>query len=338
MDLPYSLRSSLPMGLRYLMFQHHPPDPCRPQRRKTRPVRSIFLVIALLVTSGGAQVIAATPKVVATIRPLHFIATAITAGVSQPELLLHQPGSVHHFQLRPSQVKLLNQASIIVWIGPGLELPLSRYLNTNRPGVVTVQTLTGLKRLRPRSAHGPASHRHSDTDPHLWLDPENARIIATAITDVLSRQDPLHRPQYQKNREEFMEKLQSLKQWLRDQAAQLPTTPFLVYHDAYQYLENVLGIRAVSAVYPGPTELLSAKSGLRLRHAVQKHHISCLLVEVNTPVKALNTVFGDSAPALAYLDPLGTTLTANPDAYFEMIKNNTTALATCLRDHLPQKK
>jgi zinc transport system substrate-binding protein len=67
----------------------------------------------------------AAPQVVVSIKPIHSLAAGVMQGVASPILLLEPPNSPHYFQLRPSHAKLLQEADLMIWVGPDLENFLS---------------------------------------------------------------------------------------------------------------------------------------------------------------------------------------------------------------------
>lgn len=69
---------------------------------------------------GGATQ-AADAAVVASLKPVGFIASAIADGVTETEVLLPDGASEHDYSLRPSDVKRLQNADLVVWVGPEME-------------------------------------------------------------------------------------------------------------------------------------------------------------------------------------------------------------------------
>lgn len=68
-----------------------------------------------------AQVPLASAAVVTSMKPLGFIAAAIADGVTETQVLLPDGASEHDYSLRPSDVKRLQNADLVVWIGPEME-------------------------------------------------------------------------------------------------------------------------------------------------------------------------------------------------------------------------
>ncbi len=97
------------------------------------------LLIALLLVALPVQAPAEAPKVVTSIRPVHDLVRVIMAGVGEPELLLKQNESVHHPTMRPSRMRSLAEADLVVWVGEGLEPWLTRGLAAVNRGTAKLE-------------------------------------------------------------------------------------------------------------------------------------------------------------------------------------------------------
>lgn len=119
--------------------------------------RFIGMVLISILSLAYCTTALAQARVVATIKPLQMIASAITEGVSEPDLLIPPHQSYHHFVLRPSTVRTLQRADLVVWVGPQLETYLAdtvaRGENSSRQ-IVQALNLPGLH-----------IHLSSDADP-----------------------------------------------------------------------------------------------------------------------------------------------------------------------------
>lgn len=148
-----------------------------------------------------AQVPLASAAVVTSMKPLGFIAAAIADGVTETQVLLPDGASEHDYSLRPSDVKRLQNADLVVWIGPEMEAFMDKSTQSIAANKkVTIAELDGVKPLLITGAdddddhhghdHGAAEkgdgdHHHGIYNMHLWLSPEIARLSAVAIHDKL---------------------------------------------------------------------------------------------------------------------------------------------------------
>ena len=70
--------------------------------------------------------VSGAPRVVTSIAPLHELTTAIMDGIAEPELIIQDHVSVHHFAFKPSHMRLLQQADLVIWVGRHFEAGFSR--------------------------------------------------------------------------------------------------------------------------------------------------------------------------------------------------------------------
>ena len=69
-------------------------------------------------------------KVVASIKPIHSLASYLMEGVSEPSLIVDGYASPHGFAMKPSHAKMIQEANIIFWVGEGLENFLEKPLDS----------------------------------------------------------------------------------------------------------------------------------------------------------------------------------------------------------------
>ena len=177
--------------------------------------KNTLLFAALSAALWGSATQAANAAVVASLKPLGFIASAIADGVTDTEVLLPDGASEHDYSLRPSDVKRLQGADLVVWIGPEMEAFMEKSVkNIPNAKQVTIAQLNDVKPLLMKGAddddddHGhddagseksDEHHHHGDYNMHLWLSPEIARASAVAIHDKLVELMPQSRAKLDAN-------------------------------------------------------------------------------------------------------------------------------------------
>ena len=135
------------------------------------------LTVALALILGGiSKAAAGEMNVVASIFPLHSLAAGVMNGVGEPTLLLEGGLSPHDFALKPSQARILQSADLLIWVGESLEYPLARFAGNLPPG-----------RSFPLNSGADARQ-----NPHIWLDPREAKRIVSAVVLKLRALDPGH--------------------------------------------------------------------------------------------------------------------------------------------------
>jgi zinc transport system substrate-binding protein len=126
----------------------------------TRLRTALFAGTALTILSAGPA--AAFDGVVASIKPVHSLVAAVMGDVGAPSLLVSGAGSPHAYSMRPSEAQMLENASVIFWVGHDLEMFLDGALDTlaGNATVVELGEADGLTRLGYREGGPFESHEH----------------------------------------------------------------------------------------------------------------------------------------------------------------------------------
>jgi len=304
------------------------------------------LLAVCLARSAAAADGAPPPAVAVSIKPLHALAAAVMDGVAEPQLLVPGSASEHSYVLRPSQVRRLVGARLIIWIGPALETYLVKPIAAagTHAAVLQASAVPGLLLLANREGgawesdddhpHGgqaaPGGADLSEIDPHLWLDPQNAEILVDAIAAALTRIDPARAKVYAANAAREHQRLLLLDQDLQARLGAVRGIPYIVFHDAYQYLERRYHLAAVGSVTISPDRSPGASRLLELRRKMATARARCAFREPQFPPALLQTVIADSDVRVGVLDPLGAELPAGPDAYEVLLRNLAASLVKCL--------
>ena len=225
-----------------------------------------FSLLSLLAMSSWAQ----APMVIST-HPIYLIAKEITHGVEEPKLLLeHQTG--HDVQLTPAHRKMIQDSSLVIWLGQAHEAPLSNVLKQNAYAVALLDA--GILNTLPlRNPRGAAIKNTVDT--HVWLDPNNAVRIGFFIAALRSQQHPEHKAVYFKNAQHFAQQLLSTAKQYRQQNN---TQPYWSFHDAYQYLEGALHLKFAGALTDDP-HMAPTISQIKYLNDHRSQAKMCLLAE-----------------------------------------------------------
>ncbi len=318
--------------------------------------RGASFLICLLAGLGfvPAVALAAPPRVAASIAPLGMIAAAVMQGAGEPVLLLPPGQSPHHGAFRPSQAMALDKADVVLWVGPVLEAAVDKALDAKPADWVAahaleVAELPGLTRRPFRRLdeigapveHGherkgepepePEHHHHGgNLDPHLWLDPDNAAVIAAALAERLAAQDAERAALYRANAAAFAATLGGLKADLSARLAGVRGKGFVVFHDAYQYFEASFGLSAVAALTIDPSRPVSGRHLKEVRDKVRGKGAVCVFADAQASPDAVNNLAGQLGLKAATLDPLGVGLVLAPDAYPRLLRDLTDSLRGCL--------
>jgi zinc transport system substrate-binding protein len=320
------------------------------------------LAFALGVLPTLAKTVQAAPKTVVTIKPVHSLVAGVMAGIAEPTLLIDGAGSPHDHALKPSEARALAAADLVVWVGPEIEgffIKPAKSLAKDTV-VLTLLERSELTRLPARQGGAWSRHRHDDHDEkhgdekhgdekhrkhedkhghgeadddfdaHVWLDPANARAIVEVLAETLASMDPDNAAAYRANANRMSHELKAMEREIAGLIAPSRGTPYVVFHDAYQYFEARFGMNAVGSISVSPDRRPSARRLVEIRHRIVEAGAECIFTEPQFPPRLAETAREGTPARLGVLDPLGVETKAGPSAYGEMMRGLALGLAACL--------
>ena len=183
--------------------------------------------------------------------------------------------------------------------------------------------------------HGHDKHGHDDhagehRDGHIWLDPRNGSAIVEVAARVLSKADPANAALYARNADDLMARLSTLEKDLARIVSPVKRVPYVVFHDAYQYLETRFGLNAIGSISVHTGRAPSAKRLYELRSKIVELGAKCVFSEPQFESKLVRTVVEGTEARSGVLDPLGADLPAGDDAYFKLMWQFAESLTSCL--------
>lgn len=334
-----------------------------------KKIAGTFFVFFICLLFGIPQVFATTdhsaPNVVVSIKPLHSLVAGVMQGVSTPYLIMSGSSTPHSFTIKPSTARELQKAQLVFWAGENLEVFLRRPLANlaSQAQIVALSETEGLQLWPVRSGekwesdhdqHDHASgsmensqhenqseheehEKHADhvadldnVDPHIWLDPINAKKMILNIVQVLSQVNPEHALQYQRNGEQFVGRLDRLHQTLISDMKAISHYPYMVFHDSYQYFEKRYQLNPVGSIVFQTDQMSSAKRLRKIQKLIKDNNVSCVFSEPQFSPRKVNALIRGTGIKSGLLDPLGADLSPGPELYHSIMINLGQSLKTCL--------
>lgn len=285
--------------------------------------------LAVVLSLAALPALAEVPRIVTDIPPIHALVSQVMGDLGRPELLLEKGADEHDFQLRPSQMRDISDADLVVWVGPELTPWLDRALaSSDTMSLKLLQTPgTVLQNL-------PAGHDHSDhgsLDPHAWLNPENAAQWLDVIAAKLADLDPEHADRYRENATLAQTSIAEMDVDIMAQLAPVLDRGFLTYHAAFGYFTQHYGLTHVEALAMGDAAPPGAAGVAQIADEAKAGAFVCAFPEAQHAPGLLEQVAaGTDTKIGGPLDPVGSTLDFGPDAYQALIQNIATTLVDCL--------
>ena len=270
-----------------------------------KPMRVLFLLLCLQPT-----LVMAAPRVVTSIAPLQEITAALMSGVTEPQLIIDQQHSAHHFAFKPSHMRRLQQAELVIWISRHFESGFNRV-----PEILPATT----RQLELMPALG-----LEDDDGHFWYSPTLLQQSITIIIETLAELDPANRSRYSDNAKALRQEVAAWQQrmqqrWSNRQFRLLTDHVFLAHFNRDLTMFEITHIQDEHAAHGGLKDLD------RLEDWLSEEPAGCLLtLEPPSPMaRSLASKYQLSIVDINSIDPA-------EDSKLWRQQQLATALETCL--------
>ena len=306
---------------------------------------TLIFPVYFLISSANADV-----KVVTSIKPIHSLVSYIMDGVGKPDVIVDGYNSPHDASLKPSHAKMLENADLVIWVGEDLEAFLEKPLETiaKKAKNIEVMDLNGIKKLAFREKNifeghdehddhkdhddhkehdDREGHLHGEHDPHVWLDPMNAKVIIKEITKQLIKLDSTNSSVYKFNSKKALAEIEKLTKNIKKDLGK--DLRFVVFHDAYQYFENRFGIQVFGALTVNTDVMPGAEQLSMIREVIEHEKVNCLFSEPQFNPSIIKSIAKDTNVKTGILDPLGAALDKGKDLYFDLLKKMATSFKGC---------
>lgn len=286
--------------------------------------------------------LAAAPRVVVSIAPVHSLVAGVMEGVAEPHLLIPPGASPHAYALKPSDAHALAKAQLVVWVGEGLEPMLEKPLHSlaESSRVIELAGVEGMHLLDNREGgvwgeeyHDDTheGHGHDEVDMHLWLAPENARRIVDVVATQLVKMDNGNAARYRQNAAAMTKRIEALEEQLRQKLLPVHDIPYIVFHDAYHYFEEAFGLTPAGAISVSPDRSPGAKRLSEIRQTIGERKASCVFSEPQFQPRIVEVVLEGSDARHGVLDPLGAELSPGRNQWFDLMRGLADNLKVCLQ-------
>ena len=173
-------------------------------------------------------------------------------------------------------------------------------------------------------------HAHDGVDPHAWLAPENGKAWLSAIADELSEIDPANAEIYASNAIAGQAEIDEMVATLQAELEPVHETPFVVFHDAYQYFEQAFDLAAAGSISLGDAVAPSAARIAEIQGVVKDLNVTCVFSEPQYNPGLVATVLDGTNAKTGVIDPLGTEIPQGPSFYTALLTDLGQRMAACL--------
>jgi len=300
-----------------------------PSGPRTLAVVAAGLSAALLGACGGSSGSggsgdAGNPRTaVATTTQVADLARAVAGERAEVRQILRPNSDPHAYEPRPSDVKAVAGAAVVLRSGGGLDDWLGGVVENAGSGATTTTLIDAV----------PTRRGEGTVDPHWWQDPRNAIAAVRRLRDVMIAADPGGRADYTANAGAYVTRLRALDRAIASCMRSIPAARrrLVTDHDALGAYADRYAIEIVGTVIPGVSTQAQASAGevARLVRTIRSTGVRTIFPQGSANAKLARAVARDAGatigPAL-YADTLGPA--GSPGAtYVGSLRFNTRALA-----------
>ena len=278
-------------------------------------------------------------RVLTSFYPMYDFACKIGGDCIDVTNMVPSGTEPHDWEPSTNDLKNLEKADVFIYNGADME-PWADDLLVSRSDTLHVVEASENVELRTTDGehehaheHEGADHHHGDFDPHVWLDPENAKIEMEAIRDALCAADPENSTVFQSNYEKYAAELDALNAEFREKLAPLPNRTIVVAHEAFGYLCDAYGLTQVGIEGLSPDSEPDPGRMAEVIDFVREHSISTIFFEELVSPKvaeAIASETGAQAKMLSPLEGLSDEQAAAGADYFSVMHDNLAALMEAL--------
>ena len=290
-----------------------------------------LLIFALLLSGCGAS--EAPAQIAATTLPVYEFTSRLLEGtpITVTRLVTEEVSCLHDYSLNVKQVKAAEAAELIVISGAGLE----EFLDDLLLNAATIDASRGIELICPEEVGHDHDHGHEeedahdheeeesheghnhDQDPHIWLSPVNAGIMARNICLGLTDAYPEYAQVFSANLEVLTAELNALYTYGDDALSSLSCRELITFHDGFAYFAHAFDLEILEAVEEESGSEASAKELIHLIEEVDHHSLPAIFTEKSGSVSAAGIIARETGCGSFTLD-----MAMSGDSYFDAMYHN----------------
>ena len=276
-----------------------------------------FLIFVMLLSGCGKA--ETPPDIAATTLPVYDFTQALCQDtpLRVGRLITESVSCLHDYSLKVDQVKMAEAAQTLVISGAGLE----EFMEDILDGSKTIDASQGINMLPGQEEdhhdHQDDDGHHHESDPHIWLSPENGRRMARNICRGLTEQYPQYADTFQRNLTPLLEELDALEAYGQQELENLSCRELITFHDGFSYFARAFDLEILAAVDEESGSEASAEELTGLITLVRCHGLPAVFVEKNGSPSAAGIIGAETGVKICTLD-----MAMAGDSYFDAMYRN----------------
>lgn len=264
-------------------------------------------------------------QIVTSFYPMYVLTQNLTIGVDKVEVVSmteSSTGCLHDYQLTTKDMRTLSDAELLIVNGGGAENFIDEILESCQ-GLTVIDSSEGVQLLEESGQHvheGEVPYEHGEENGHIWMDVDRYIMQIENVCKGLCLADPSNGENYQENCEKYIQRVAALKENYSGLES-LRGEKIIIFHDAFAYLADALGMEVVHAVELDSESSLSAGEVADIIDEIRLHNIRYVFTEEQYMDSIASSIAGETSAAVYVMDSL-VTGDGGIDSYIKGMERN----------------
>ena len=283
-------------------------------------------IILTIITLSGCTAISEPAQIVTTTLPVYEFTQQLCMGtdIAVAQLITESVSCLHDYTLKVRQMQLLENAEMVVLSGAGLDGFVAEMLKKD---AITIDASKSVPLLCAQSHHDHShEHLHTDDDPHIWLSPANAKIMAENIYNALCSTYPEHIGIFTENLHSLNLQFADLLAYGNEQLTNIQNREIITFHDGFAYLADAFGLHILRAIEEESGSEASAQDIIDLIALINANNVSSIFTECNGTASSADILHNETGASVYELD-----MAISGDSYFDSMYHNINTLKEALK-------
>lgn len=294
----------------------------------------LLMLISLVGCTYKSELNSDNLEIVTSFYPMHIATLNIVDGakdVSVTNLTSTDVGCLHDYQLTTANMLVLNEADVLVINGGGMESFVQKAID-NCENLKIINASEGILEVHNEEhehSHDDHEHNHGE-NAHIWVSISLYIEQVENIRNELCKINPENAEIYNKNAEEYINKLENLKLEMHNELDNIKNKDIVTFHEAFEFFAEEFGLNIVAVIEREPGTYPSAGELVDIIKVVEKTNVKAIFTEPQYFENAANIIANETGRKLYELDPI-VSGELDKEVYEEAMRENLKTLIKALK-------
>ena len=246
---------------------------------------------------------------VASFYPVYIFTLNMVNGIDEfaVECMAEQNvGCLHDYQILSKDARLISDADAFIINGAGME----EFLEDVYMSVDDIKVIDSSKNIEVIAScdeehhEEDEHHHHHNVNSHIWMSPQNAIVQCENIAAELMVLYPQYKEKIEKNKSEYITRLQKLDEELELKAEKIKGENIITFHESFDYLASDYSFNVLAKVESHEGGEPSAKGLAELTKLIKENNVTVLFVEPDYKGSAATILSNETGVEICVLNPV----------------------------------